>query len=261
MGKHITIQQTLTLASYVVVEALRTRFFTIIISLLLICIGVALFLGQIAIIESQGTQSSLIGAFLRLSAVYIMSLFVITSTVREFHDHTIYLWFSLPIPRHIYFWGKLLGFVCVASIVTILFGLLLFGYSPYFQVMLWTLSLWCELLIIVVASLLCVFTFQHTIQAFSAVLGFYILARSISAIQLMADGPLHDASSFADQFVNLFVQFIAMLLPKFENFTQSAWLVYHTGTWGELFNIFVQTAVYLLLLIAMSLFDLYRKNF
>ena len=270
MGKPTRFQQALTLASYVVVEALRTRFFTIVLSLLLICVGLAVFLGQIAIIESRGTQSGLIGAFLRLSAVYVTSLFVITSTVREFHDNTIYLWLSLPIPRHTYLWGKLLGFICITSIVVMLFGLflvglLLCGHPPYFQaivqIVLWTISLWSELLIVTITSFLCVLTFQHTIQAVSAVLGFYILARSISAIQLMAEGPLHDAGSLADQFIYLMIQLIAILLPKLESFTQSSWLVYHTGTWEELFNIVVQTAVYLLLLTAMSLFDLYRKNF
>lgn len=254
------MKQIFTLAALVIQEALRTHFFAVVIIVLLIGFGLALFVGQIAIIESTAYQSSLLAAFLRLSAVYVVSLFVITSIVREFHDHSIYLWLSLPMQRSTYFLGKLSGFALVASITAILFGIALLGYVPYQQVGLWTLSLFCELLLIMTVSLLCVLTFPQTVQAFSVVLGFYILARSIGAMQLMAQGPLNDPQSWGDQLINVLVKLLAMLLPNLERFTQSEWLVYHTGNLESLLEIVVQTVIYLLLLIGMSLFDLYRKN-
>jgi hypothetical protein len=51
-----------------------------------------------------------------------------------------------------------------------------------------------------------------------------------------------------------------MLLPNLERFTQSEWLVYHTGNLGNLTEIVLQTVIYVILLVTMSLFDLYRKN-
>ena len=103
-------------------------------------------------------------------------------------------------------------------------------------------------------------TFHQTVQAFSAVLGFYILARSIDAIQLMTYSPLVNSTSWSDQFVNGLARLLAMLLPNFENFTPSEWLIYNTGNWENLSQIIIQTIIYVTLLIAMSLFDLYRKN-
>ncbi|HDN25553.1 MAG TPA: ABC transporter permease [Thioploca sp.] len=255
------MRQILTLAALVVQEALRTRFFAVIILWLFIGFGLALFVGQVAIIERIDYQSSLLAAFLRLGAVYIVSLFVITSMVHEFNNHIIYVWLSLPLPRSAYFLGKFSGFVLVACITAILFGAALLGYAPYQQVGLWTVSLFCELLIITALSLWCVLTFSQTIQAFSAVLGFYILARSINAIQLMASGPLNDSQSWVDQFINGLIELLTMLLPHLERFTQSEWLVYHTGHFDHLVEIVVQTIIYVILLVALSLFDLYRKNF
>ena len=91
-------------------------------------------------------------------------------------------------------------------------------------------------------------------------LGFYILARSIDAIQLMAQGPLNNSQSSLDQFVNTLIKLLAMLLPNLERFTQSEWLVYHTGTLSNLMEVVLQTVIYVILLVTMSLFDLYRKN-
>jgi ABC-type transport system involved in multi-copper enzyme maturation permease subunit len=254
------MRQIFTLAALVATEALRTRFFAVILVLLLIGFGLTLFLEQVTLIETVAYQSSLLAAFLRLSAVYVVSLFVIASMVHEFHDHSIYLWLSLPMQRSHYFLGKFSGFAIVACMTAILFGAALLGEIPYQQVGLWTLSLFCELLIITALSLLCVLTFPQTVQAFSVVLGFYILARSISAMQLMAQGPLSASQSYVDQLINLLIKLLAMLLPNLERFTQSEWLVYHTGYLDNVLEIVVQTIIYVMLLIGMSLFDLYRKN-
>jgi Cu-processing system permease protein len=254
------MRQIFTLAALVATEALRTRFFAVIVVLLLIGFGLSLFVEQVTLIETIAYQSSLLAAFLRLSAVYALSLFVIASMVHEFHDHSIYLWLSLPMQRSHYFLGKFSGFAIVAFLTAILFGAALLGDVPYQQVGLWTLSLFCELLIITALSLLCVLTFPQTVQAFSVVLGFYILARSISTMQLMAQGPLSASPSYVDQLIHILIKILAMLLPDLERFTQSEWLVYHTGYLDNLLEIIVQTLIYVMLLIGMSLFDLYRKN-
>jgi hypothetical protein len=254
------LHQIKTLTTYVVLEAFRTRFFIIVFLLLFISFGLTLFLGQIAITEIDAVKSSLLATFLRLSAVYAISLFVITSMVHEFNEQSIYLWLSFPLSRSVYLLGKLCGFILVSTLIGLLFGVTLLQYAPYLQVGLWTLSLCCELFIIATASLLCVLSFQRTMQAFSAILSFYLLARSIDAIRLMAQAPLQDSPTWSTQFISGFVKIIATLLPDFSYFTQTAWLVYHTGDFATFLTIIGQTAIYGTLLIAMCLFDLYRKN-
>ncbi len=77
-------------------------------------------------------------------------------------------------------------------------------------------------------------------------------------MQLMAQGPLNN--SWTDQIINGLINVLAMLLPNLDQFTQSDWIVYYTGSFDNLLEIIVQTIIYVILLIAMSLFDLYRKN-
>jgi len=254
------MKQIFTIATLVALEALRTRFFAVIIILLITGFGLSIFIGQITIVETVAYQSSMLAAFLRLGAIYVVSLFVITSMVHEFSNHSIYLWLSLPLQRSSYFIGKFSGFALIALVTALLFGIALLNYVPYIQVALWSLSLFCELLIVIAVSLLCVLTFHQTVQAFSMVLGFYILARSISAIQLMAQSSLLNLHSWIDQFINSLIELLAMLLPNLEIFTQSGWLVYHTGNFNNLIEILSQTIIYVILLITMSLFDFYRKN-
>ncbi len=254
------LRQIRTLAIYVIQEALLTRFFAVILILLMLGFGLTTFLGQVAIIERQPIQCSLLSAFLRLSAVYAVSLFVITSMVRELNGHMLFLWLSLPLHRSVYYLGKLVGFTGVFSCVALFFSLILFFYAPYQQVSLWGISLWCELLIVTCVSFFCVLTLQQMLHAFSAVVGFYIVARSIEAIQLMAQSPLNSSELWQDKMLNGLIQLLAMLLPNLERFTQTRWLVYYDGTFNDLIMIGGQTSIYVLLLIAMSLFDLYRKN-
>lgn len=254
------LRQIRTLAIYVIQEALLTRFFAVILILLLLGFGLTAFLGQVAIIERQGIQCSLLAAFLRLSAIYVMSLFVITSMVREFNGHMLFLWLSLPMRRSTYFLGKLVGFILVFSCVALIFSSALLVYAPYEQVILWGISLWCELLIVTCVSFFCVLTMHQMLQAFSTVVGFYIVARSIEAIQLMAQSPLNSSDLWQDKLIDGLIQLLAMLLPNLERFTQTGWLVYHSGGFNDLLMVAGQTVIYVILLIMMSLFDLYRKN-
>ncbi|MCK5718971.1 MAG: hypothetical protein KAH84_03355 [Thiomargarita sp.] len=254
------IKQIITLATLVIIEALHTRFFMIIFAFLLTGFGIVSFVGQIAIIETVAYQSSLLAAFLRLSAIYIISLFVIVSMVNEFNNNAIHLWLSLPMKRATYLIGKFSGFMLIACIIAILFGLSLFILVPYSQAGLWTFSLFCELLIIAALSLLCVFTFHNTIQALSAVIAFYILARSIYSIQLVAQNLLNSSQSWSDYFIAKFIYLLSIILPNLEQFTQSDWLTYYSGEIIDLLQITAQTIIYVILLISMSMFDLYRKN-
>jgi hypothetical protein len=53
---------------------------------------------------------------------------------------------------------------------------------------------------------------------------------------------------------------VAVLLPDLDVFTQTGWLVYGGGM-QDLVPIVMQTVIYVGLLSAAALFDLYRKNF
>jgi ABC-type Na+ efflux pump permease subunit len=189
-----------------------------------------------------------------------VSLTVITSMVREFNDKGFELILSLPLPRAGYYFGKFLGFCAASLIVALAVGVTLALVAPLEQVALWGVSLACELLIICALSLVCMLTLNQTLPAFSVVAAFYLLARSLDAIQLIGQGPFADPTSWSQHVMNGIVAAIAALLPNLDRFTDTAWLVYSTAEFSALGPIFGQTLVYVVLLISAGLFDLYRKN-
>lgn len=245
---------------FTLLEALRNRLLWLVLAVVLIGVGLAEFLGSVAITETRQIQSGVVGALLRVASVFILSLFIITSVVREFNDKGVELVLSLPVPRSSYLLGKVIGFSGLAALVALFCGLSLLIYAPPLQVIIWTLSLCMELLIVTALSLLCLFTFSQVTVALSAVMAFYLLSRSITAIQLMAHFPIVSSDSLAQTVIVGFLDGLAFVLPALDRFTLSAWLVYHDASWSVLAPIIGQTTIYATLLCAAAMFDLYRKN-
>lgn len=249
----------LTIARFTFFEALRNRLFLLTLIGLLCVLGLTEFVGELAISESKGIQAILIGAGMRLFAVATIALFVITSMVREFNDKGFDLIASLPLPRSDYYFGKFFGFLLLSLVIALSTGVLLLIYSPAVAVLLWLLSLICELAIVISLSLLCLFTFSNVTVAFMVVAGFYILSRSIYTIQLISNSPILESAAISQQFMRQATDAVAFLLPGLHDFTKSEWLAYGVN-WQDIQPVIIQTAIYLVLLCAAGLFDLYRKN-
>lgn len=245
---------------FTLLEAMRNRLAWLVLVMLVGCLGAAEFLGSIAITESLQIKSATLGAMLRLSSVFVVALFVTTSMARELNDKGLEMVLSLPITRASYFAGKLLGFSLASVVMAILVGGALMIYVPPIQAGLWAVSLGCELLIVSAVSLACLLTLHHVTVALSAVTAFYFLSRSINAIQLMGQGPLTDTTSSSQWAIARLVDAIAFVLPSLDKFTAGEWLVYYTGRMEDLLPILGQTAIYLVLLTGVGLFDLYRKD-
>ncbi len=248
------------IAYYTLLEALRNRLLWLVVGVLLAAFGLAEFLGAVAITETRQFQSGFMGALLRAFAVFVLSLFVITSIVREFNDKGLELVLSFPIPRASYLLGKLLGFFGLALIIASAAGVCLMAYAPPFQACLWAMSLAMELFIVTAVSLLCLFTFTHVTVALSAVMVFYLLSRSMTAIQLMGHFPVVSSESLAQDVIVAFLDALAFLLPQLDQFTASDWLIYHSAGWADLLPVVGQTVIYVGLLSGAAMFDLYRKS-
>jgi ABC-type transport system involved in multi-copper enzyme maturation permease subunit len=252
-------RQVRTIAFYTLIEALRNRLIWLVVAVALIGIGLSGFLNELAITESRQIQVALLAAFSRFAAVFLLATFVVTSMVREFNDKGLELILALPLPRAGYLLGKLLGFGALALFPALLFGGLTLIFAPAAQSALWTVSLLCELWLIAAFSLLCVLTFNQVMTALSAVMAFYLAARSVAAFQLIGQGSAAD-HSLSQGVINFVINVVAAILPRFDEFTRTDWLVYHTGSWMNLPGILMQSAIFFALVTGAALFDLYRKN-
>ena len=180
---------------------------------------------------------------------------------RDFSDKSVELMISLPLPRSGYYLGKLGGYALVAALTAVpLFALLVF-LAPAAAALAWGLSLLFELVLVCAVSLLFAFAFNQVTASIAASLLFYLLGRSIAAIQLMAHGPLASDGSTSQQLLTGLVDALSYLLPDLDQFSRSGWLLYGGDGFSFLLPLLVQTVIYALLLSGVALFDLNRKNF
>jgi len=247
------------IAQATLLEAMRSRMLWLVGVLLLLSLAAAGFLGQVAIIEAAEIRVTVVAALLRAAAAFLTAAFVVMSMVRESNDKVLELMLAQPWPRAAYLFGKLVGFSAAAVLLTALLTLPLALIAPPTRVLAWGLSLGCELIIVTAMSLFCVITLTHIVPALAAVLGFYVLARSIAALQLIASAA-ETSTLWTDRAANWIVHAIALVLPRLDEMTQSAWLVGPPPTTGTLIAVVAQTGVYTLLLVAAAQFDLHRQN-
>ncbi len=253
--------QIITISRFTIIESLRNRL--LLLSFLVIAISFVLveFIGDLAITEQRVTQVAILAAFLRITAVVMVTLFVVSSSVRELQDKTLEMILAMPIHRASYYLGKLTGFFYIALLMSIIFATLLLLYADAGQVLIWAISLFLELSIVVALSLVMLFTFSQVPAALTAVFIIYGASRIVTSIFLMSQFPVIAHAGVAQKFMDGVIELITWLLPDLHRFTQTEWLAYNTADWSTLLPLLGQTIIYLVFLSFIALFDFYRKNF
>ncbi|MDB5812678.1 MAG: hypothetical protein JWN94_4800 [Betaproteobacteria bacterium] len=253
-------QKILTLARFTLLEALRTRLEWVFVIALAAVFGAAYFAQTLAITESARVQIVFSATASRLIAVFVLSLYILTSIVREFNDKGLELTLSFDLRRSDYIFGRLLGFTLIAFVMALLAGLPQMILAPLSAALQWSCALAFELTIVAALSLFCVMTFTQLMPAASFVAGFYLLARSLSAIRLISDTSVVGYNVQSREVMGWLVDVLALVLPSLDRFSQSAWLVDGTAQWSAVGVCAVQAVIYSTLLIAAAIFDFYRRN-
>ncbi len=249
-----------TLARFTLLEALRTRLLWLFLVALAAVYGAAYFAQELAITESARVQIVFSATASRIAAVFVLSLYILTSVVREFNDKGLELTLSFDLRRADYILGRLFGFMLIALAMALLAGLPQWVLAPLPAALQWTCALALELWIVAALSLFCVMTFTQLMPAASFVAGFYLLARSLSAIQLISDTSVVGFNVQSRQVMGWLVDALALVLPALDRFSQSAWLVDGAAGWSAVGACAVQATLYSTLLVAAAMFDFYRRN-
>jgi ABC-type transport system involved in multi-copper enzyme maturation permease subunit len=249
----------LPIARYTLLEAMRNRLMWLLVAALALALVAAAFLQQVAITEAARVQASILAAGLRLFAVFLVAAFVVTSVIREMNDKVVEVLLAKPLPRASWLLGKSLGFLGVAALVAVASCLPLFLFGVPLGIAAWTASLFLELAIVAAAALFCVLTLNQVVTALAAVLGFYVLARSMAAVQIISAAA--GTATWRDRVTGGVVDGIAAALPSLERMTQTAWIVDGPGGASLLGAVALPACIYVTLLGAAAAFDLYRQNF
>jgi len=250
-----------TIARYTLIEALRTRLPLLVFAIMLALASAAFFVQSIAITESARFQTGFYGATMRLAVVFVAALYVMVSMTREFNDKALDVLLSLDLPRSHYVLGKLAGFLAVGFLIAIFATLPVAWLAPPVNAAQWMISLALELSIVVALALFCIVTFNQLVPAACFVLAFYLLARSLTAIRLISAHPIEGADTPVQQAFQFLADGLALVLPSLDAWTRTEWLVNEQAPWSLLLQLAGQSALYVILLAAATMFDFYRKNF
>jgi ABC-type transport system involved in multi-copper enzyme maturation permease subunit len=250
-----------TIARYTLLEALRTRLPALVFIALLAVLGASFFIETISVTEGARLQTGFYAAGARLASVFITGIFVLVSITREFDDKGMDVLLALDLPRSHYILGKLAGFTAIAALIAIATSLPLAWLAGPQAALQWMLSLGLELAIVAALAMFCIITFNQLTPAASFVLAFYLLARALTAIRLMSAHPLVGADSLLHEVIRFLVEAVALVTPALDAWTQTAWLVNEPAPWPVILQLAGQSALYVVLLAAATMFDFHRKNF
>lgn len=247
------------LARSVLLEARRGGLPWLALASVVIGVGLAAFVSQVALTESLALQTAVIAALLRACAVFLVAAQVTSSTLREIQDKGLELMLSLPLSRSTQYLARLAGFMACGAAIALVFALPLLLWAGPAAVVLWGVALACETALVAATALFFAMSLGQFVPAIAATAGLYLLARSIGAIQAIASGPLAE-SSFASRAAQHAVDAVALLLPPLENLTRTAWLLYEPPGAGAYVLAIGGALLYTVLLAAAGLFDFHRRS-
>jgi ABC-type transport system involved in multi-copper enzyme maturation permease subunit len=248
------------IARYTILEAWRNRLVAIVLVATGVLFLLSVFARELAITESLRLQTALLAASLRLAGVFFVALYILNGLTREFNDKVVELMLSLDLPRPAFMLGKYCGYALIALGVAVIATLPIAFLAPLPQALAWGCSLAMELLIVAAVSVFCMTTFSQLPSAAAFVAAFYLLGRSITAIQLMSSSSLVAGGGIGQKAGEWLADAMAFLLPRLDAFAQTSWLLEGQAT-PALAGAALQSAIYTALLLAAAMFDLYRKNF
>lgn len=246
-----------TVARYVLVEARRSGLPWLALGCVLAALGAAAFAGQVAITETRELQAATAGAVLRVCAAFLIATNVVASVAREGSDRGLEFALTLPLSRAQYYLGKLAGFATCAVLVATSFALPMLLWSEPVSIAAWWISLAAEGALVAAIALFFSMTLGNVTPALGATAAFYLLGRSLSAMQAIAAGPFDNSreSPFGGA-----IEIVALLLPKLDQTTRTEWLVYGETIRDDWWIGLGGLALYFVVAAAGGLFDFSRRN-
>ena len=251
------LQPIVVIARFVLLEGLRSGLPWLALGCIGGSIGLAAFLGQVALTETREIQAAAAAALLRAGAVFLIATYVVASVCREASDRVLEVALTRPISRSTYYSGKLAGFGSCALFLATAFAMPLLLWSTPAALFFWWASLAVEMTLVAATALFFSMALAGPACAIAATAGFYLLGRSISTIQAIAAGPLQGAGEVT---LHRVADSFALLIPKLDVATRTEWLVYGLPASGDVLAAIAGSAIYCALLCAAGLFDFNRRD-
>ena len=251
------MRKILAIARFTLLEAARSRLAWLVLGTICVFSAASFLVRELAITDSLRLQTAFLATSLRAASFFLIAAFIIGTLQREFNDKGPALLLSLNLPRGHYVLGKALGLAGVASLISLGCALPLALLAPGSAWLAWAASLLLEAWIIAAVSVFCGISLRGVAAGLALTLGFYLLAKSLTTLQLISHTSL-DTASASHRYMTQMLDTLALLLPRLDEFAQTRWLV--DGMTSALVPLVLQALIFSALVTAAAMFDMYRKN-
>jgi hypothetical protein len=239
-------------------ESLRTRFWLVYGLILLISFSTALFISQLTLTDSQRSLIITFATLIRPLAAAQLILHVAASTNRETHEKGLDMILAAGISPAILVAGRLLGFCLMGMIMALAAGLLLLGLDARHELAIWVVGLAGEQALLAGFAFAAALSLRQVVGGVLAAVFLYLLGHNLSALLLLADHPVAGDLGTLHSVALWPFKALSWLIPRFDLFGSADWLAGLRS--GQLLPILAQTAIYLVLLFALSAIDLTRNR-
>lgn len=250
-----------SIVKYVLLSALRDRIYLSVFLSLVAVFAVAIFVGDTMLVEQNQAAVAFIAGASRGVLVFGMILFVCLSIARAFENKEVEFVISKPVSREVFVFSYLVAFLATSflMLLAIILPLYFIVYSKI-GLLIWFLSLFCELLIVISFALLSSLILRNAFLAILASIAFYLMSRMMGFFVMAIDLP--ESFSQAKSAVMPFIlKVLSLIFPRLDLFTQSSWFSYGVEDFSRIKIVFLQSLIYIPLMLFMSFHDIKKKQF
>jgi len=242
---------------YILLTAQRDFLFFALAACILAAIALAMFLGQNTVTEQSETAMVFAASIVRGVLILGLTIFTAFSISRFFENREIDLMLVRPVSRASFVFSFWIGFSMIALLFVIFSSIILFLFSSpnLGGFLFWAFSLLLETMIILALTMAAALILRSAVSAVLLSLGFYILARLSGFIMLIVTKPGPETIE------NKIFMGVSAVIPRLDFFAKTQWLVYGVADSGEVLQYMLQAAVFIVLLLAIAIYDFQRKEF
>ncbi len=250
------------ISKYTLIEAYKRRFILFYGLILLLCIGLAGYAGNLSLTSKQATLSAFYCFSVRISAVVMLAIYIILNESKALDSDHAFAALGLPISRATFLFNKFLAYSVIVFAMTVTAALpLLITNISLATVSAWVFSFYCELLLIILLTLMLIVLFTQPLTSILLVGIFYLFSRSSAEFLRHSNNIIAAPASIGDQVVAWLVKIAAFLVPRLEQFAVAGWILHDTTENIQWANIVTQTLVYGALLYVITLSRLQQRTF
>ena len=118
-----------------------------------------------------------------------------------------------------------------------------------------------ELMVVSAFALFCAMALGQFSAAAALTLAFYVLARSLTALQLMSAHPVSGAGTLPQEISRWMVESLALVMPALDRWPQASWLVDGPAAANAFVLLLIQGTIYIAMLTGAAMVDFHRRNF